>query len=138
MATSQTIGQRFAQFRNFVLEVTGLASEVAAVTATGNGTTAGAATLNAMVGQVTSEALTTAAAAEYSLTLTNNKIAAGDLVFASVDGNGGTNSPGLGQCKVTANTVVISVSNLGAGAFDAAIKINFLVVKKLTTITPNF
>lgn len=137
MTTSQFLFARYQQFRNFVLEVAGWASDIATVTATGNGTTAGAATLNAMVGQVTSEALTTAAAAEYALTLTNNKIEAGDLVFTSVDSNAGTNTAGVGGVKVSAGQVIITATNLGAGAFDAAIKINFFVVKKLTTITRN-
>jgi hypothetical protein len=46
--------------------------------------TAGAATLSKTAGKVTSEALTTAAAAAYTLTITNTKVAAADQCFASV------------------------------------------------------
>jgi len=132
MATG--IGARFMQFRNMIMELAGLASDIGTATAT-----TGAATLNAMIGQVTSEALTTGAAAEYTLTVTNDKIAAGDIVLASVDANGSAGSPNIGECTVTAGQVVITVSNTHASAaFDGAIKINFVVIKALSGITPNF
>lgn len=112
-------------YRGSILAFKGLRSEIATATAT-----AGAATCNAYVGQITSEALTTAAAAEYTLTLTNDKIAAGDIVLASVDPGSSAGTPGIGGCKVTANTVIITVTNLhAANAFDAAIAVRFLVVK---------
>ncbi len=92
---------------------------------------AGAATLNSLAGQITTEALTTAAAAEYTLTLTNNRIAAGDMVFASVDAASSAGTPGIGGCTVSAGQVIITVTNLhAANAFNAAIKINFFVVKQ--------
>lgn len=113
--------------RNQRLSVAGLASDIGTATAT-----TGAATLNDLVGTVTSEALTTAAAAEYTLTVTNSKIAAGDIVFASVDANGSAGTPAIGGCTVSAGQVVITVSNVHASAaFDGAIKINFMVVKAL-------
>ena len=46
--------------------------------------TTGAATLAKDSGKITSESLTTAAGATYTLTLTNSAIAAADMVFASV------------------------------------------------------
>lgn len=92
--------------------------------------TAGAATLNQPSGVVTSEALTTAAAATYTLTLTNSKIAATDIVLASV-GNG-TNSAGTPDlCSVTpaAGSVVIVVRNSHASAaLNGTLKIAFAVV----------
>ena len=100
-------------------------SNVGAATAS-----AGAATLNSLMGQITTEALTTAAAAEYTLTLTNSQIAAADLIFASVDPLTSAGSPAIGQCKANAGSAVITVTNLHASAaFDAAIKINFMVIK---------
>ena len=54
--------------------------------------TAGAATLAALQGKVTSEALTTAQNAIYTLTLTNTAIAAADIVLVSVAN--GTNTQG--------------------------------------------
>lgn len=90
----------------------------------------GAATLNALQGIITTEALTTAAAAEYTLTLTNNQIAVGDFVVASADAASSTGTPGIGGCAVTAGQVVITVTNLHASAaFNAAIKIGFKVFK---------
>lgn len=93
--------------------------------------TTGAATLNKDSGLITSEALTTAAAAEYTLTLTNSSVAAGDYVFASVQNGSNT----VGPIYVTTITpgsgsVVIKVINGHATApLDGTIKIAFLVVK---------
>lgn len=93
--------------------------------------TAGAATLNANAGVVTSEGVTTAAGAAYTLTLTNNKIAATDLVFASVAN--GTNSAGIpvvGTVTPGSGSVVIKVENQhGTNAFNGTLKIAFLVIK---------
>ena len=50
------------------------------VTATAS---SGAATASGIVGTITSESLTTAAAAEYTLTLTNDKISASSIVLVS-------------------------------------------------------
>lgn len=61
----------------------------------GSGTataTAGAATLDNRFGKITTEALTTAQNANYTLTITNASIRASDLVFASVAN--GTNTQG--------------------------------------------
>lgn len=101
------------------------ANKVATATAT-----AGAATANGLIFQITSEGLTTAAAAEYTLTLTNDQIAAGDIVIASVDPNGSAGTPGIGGCETDDGSVVITVTNLHASAaFDAAIVINGIVIK---------
>lgn len=93
--------------------------------------TGGAATVNAQRGYVTSEGLTTAADAAYTLTLTNSKIATGSLILVSV-GNG-TNTQGipvLSTAKVTAaGTAVIVVYNLHASqALNGTLEINFLVI----------
>lgn len=115
-----------------VLTVEAVASTGATLgTISGTATaTAGAATLNAVKGKITSEALTTAAAAEYTLTLTNSQIAAADIVLASVDPLTSAGSPGIGQVKTAAGSAVITVTNLHASAaFDAAIAISFVVIK---------
>ena len=114
-------------YRNQRMAVQGLATEIGTATAS-----SGAATVNDLVFQVTSEALSTAAAAEYTLTVTNSKVAAGDIVLASVDANGSAGTPAICGCSVSANTVVITVSNVHASAaFDGAIKINGFVIKAL-------
>lgn len=93
--------------------------------------TAGAATLAKMAGKITSEALTTAAGADYTLTLTNSTIAAADLVLCSVD-NGTNTTAGLAVGRVTpaAGSVVVLVRNTHASsALNGTIVISFLVIK---------
>jgi hypothetical protein len=110
-----------------------VASTGATLSAGGVGTVtaaAGAATLSALRGKVTTESLTTAAGAEYTLTLTNSQIAAGDLVFVTTDALTSAGTPGVGGATVTAGQVVITITNLHASAaFNAAILIGFHVVK---------
>lgn len=93
--------------------------------------TSGAATLNKSAGVITSEALTTAAGALYTLTLTDSAIAAADQVMASLQN--GTNTQGWGHIEsVTpaAGSVVITVRNLHASqALNGTIKIAFVVHK---------
>ena len=89
---------------------------------------AGAATLNNRFGVITSEALTTAQDASYTLTVTNSQIAATDMVFVSVAN--GTNSQGTTVVtKVTpaAGSLVIIVTNKHASAvaLNGTLKIAF-------------
>lgn len=101
-------------------------------TAIGSGTGAAAAvTVNQVAGIITSEALTTAQNAFYSLTLTNNKIDANSLVFATVeDGTNTQGTPMVGQVKPGAGTCTIEVINkhATAEALNGTIKIRFIVV----------
>ena len=102
-------------------------------TAKGTGTSvAGAVTLNAGRGQITSEALTTAAGAVWTLTITNSRIAAADIVLASCR-IGGTNTT-VGPIVVTttpaAGSVVINVRNTHASsALNGTIVVDFVVIK---------
>lgn len=94
--------------------------------------TAGAATVNALSGKVTSETLTTAQNAIYTLTLTNNQIAAADIVLATV--SNGTNtqgSPVVTRIQPAAGSVVILVANLHASAqaLNGTIVVSFQVIK---------
>ena len=92
---------------------------------------AGAATVSKMAGVVTTESLTTAAAAAYTLTLTNTTIAATDMVFASVAN--GTNSAGIpivGKITPGSGSCTIGIENQhGSNAFNGTLKISFLVIK---------
>jgi hypothetical protein len=91
---------------------------------------AGAATLNKSSGVVTSEALTTAAGADYTLTLTNSTIAAADVVLASVQLTSAGGTPTIASVTPAAGSVVIVVQNIHASAaFAAAIKVAFAVLK---------
>ena len=90
--------------------------------------TAGAATLNKSAGVITSEALTTAAGATYTLTLTDSAIAAADQVLASVQlGTATTGTPVVTTVTPAAGSVVIVVQNIHASAaVNGTIKISFV------------
>jgi actin-like ATPase involved in cell morphogenesis len=93
--------------------------------------TAGAATLNAESGVVTSEAITTAAAASYTLTITNSKIKATDMVFASVAyGTSTTGEPAINRITPADGSLVIIVRNeAAAAALNGTIKVAFAAFK---------
>ena len=116
-------------YRNTELVVAGLRTDVATGTAA-----AVAVTVNDLAGLITTEALTTAQNAIYALALTNSKIAAGDLVFASVqDGTNTQGTPMIGQIKPAAGSCTIEVINKHASAesLNGTLKIAFFVVKAL-------
>lgn len=91
---------------------------------------AGAATLDGQVGIVTTEALTTAAGADYTLTLTNARVKTGSVVLASVFN--GSNSAGTPIVRYIApgdGVVTIKVYNLhSANALNGTLKIAFVVL----------
>lgn len=90
---------------------------------------AGPATLNKASGKVTSEALATAAAAQYFLTLTNSTIAAGDTVFCSVaNGTSNLGIPLITRVEPAAGSVLIGVIAFGA-AFNGTVVVSFAVMK---------
>lgn len=90
--------------------------------------TSGAATLSTTYGVITSEALTTAAAGSYTLTLTNTTVTAASKVQVGAYLAAGTTGA-LQIVSVTPATgsVVIVVKNVGSAALNAAIKIPFQV-----------
>lgn len=93
---------------------------------------AGAATLNQGAGFVTSESLTTATGATYTLTLTNSFIDANTMIF--VDAALGTSTQGTPDPTVVNNgagSATILVKNIDAtNAFNGTIKIGFFLVRK--------
>jgi len=97
----------------------------------GSGTataTSGAATLNNRFGVITSEALTTAQNAIYTLTITNSAIKAGDIVLASVqNGTNDQGTPMIGSITPADGSVVIQVINkhASAEALNGTLKIAF-------------
>jgi hypothetical protein len=95
--------------------------------------TAGAATLNQESGVVTSEALVTAAAGLYTLTITNATVETINAVVLASLANG-TNSQGTPQImRVTpaAGSVVIVVQNTHASvALNGTIKIAYAVISR--------
>ena len=116
-------------YRNTELGVAGLRTDVATGTAS-----SAAVTINDLAGLITTESLTTAQNAIYALALTNSKIAAGDLVFASVqDGTNTQGTPMIGQIKPAAGSCTIEVINKHASAesLNGTLKIAFFVIKAL-------
>lgn len=94
--------------------------------------TAGAATLNKSSGIITSEALTTAQNALYTLTLTNSVIVATDIVFTTLaNGTNTQGTPVVVRVTPGSGSVVIIVKNMhdAAQALNGTIKIGFVVLK---------
>lgn len=92
---------------------------------------AGAITLNAQSGTITTESVSTAAAAIYTLTVTNNKVAANDIVMVSVaNGTNSAGDPTVLRITPAAGSVVITIKNTHAtNAFNGTLKIAFMVFK---------
>ncbi len=94
--------------------------------------TAGATTLNSTQGKVTSESLTTAQNAIYTLTITNSAVAAADIAMASVaNGTNSAGTPMIGKVTPGASSLVIEVINKHATAvaFNGTVVVSFTVVK---------
>lgn len=89
------------------------------------------ATLNKSAGVITTEALTTAAAASYTLTVADSSIAATDQVFASVAyGTSTTGTPAVTRVTPGAGTLAIVIQNVHASvALNGTLKISFGVLK---------
>lgn len=93
--------------------------------------TSGAATLNQPSGVVTSEALTTAAAATYTLVLTNSKLAATDIVQVTLaNGTNSAGAPVLVTSTVTDSTLTCIVKNVHvSAALNGTLVFYFTIVK---------
>jgi hypothetical protein len=92
--------------------------------------TAGAATSNHTGTQVTTEALATAAGADYSFTLTNANIIATSLVFVSVGNGSNTTLPVYAHSiQPAAGSVTFKVRNGHASAaLNGTLVLNILAV----------
>lgn len=93
---------------------------------------AAAATLNTESGVITTETgVNTAAGSVYTFTLTNSKIAAADIVLASVAfGTATTGEPILERITPAAGSVVFRIRNVAAAAaFNGSLKIAYAVLK---------
>jgi hypothetical protein len=91
----------------------------------------GAATLSKNAGVITTEALTTAGLADYTLTLTNTAIAAADQLMVSV-GNGSNTQgdPVVGAVTPGAGSAVIVIRNAHATqALNGTLRISFVLFK---------
>jgi hypothetical protein len=94
--------------------------------------TAGAATLDNYSGVVTTEALTTAAAAVYTLTLTNPKVKATDIVIATVaNGTNSAGAPTLQTATPAAGSLVVRIANRDASAaFNGTLAVHFAILRR--------
>lgn len=103
---------------------TGIGGAVTQITSSSTGVT-----LNKPCGQITTVALTTAAAAEERFTVTNACVAATDVVVLSTTYNG-AGTPAFAVAHVAAGAFDIIITNLHASAaFNAAMTINFVAIK---------
>ena len=119
---------------------TGAITSASAAAASGYATGAGGAvtqitsaatgvTLSKPCGQITTVALTTAAAAEEIFTVTNTLVAATDVVVVGTTYAGG-GTPIVAVKKIAASAFDIVITNVHAtAALDAVLVINFAVIK---------
>lgn len=90
----------------------------------------GAVTVTGQLAVITTEALTTAAGSDYTLTVTDARIDAGCAVFVTVGNGTNTTAPAYAHSvAVTEDTAVIKVRNAHAtDALDGTLKITILVL----------
>jgi hypothetical protein len=100
----------------------------AAVAATGNDTTQ-TATVTKMAGVVTTGALTTAANNTTDVVLTLTGVAAGDLVFVTLNGGNNTASVDVFSATCTTNTITVKLRNVSAGALNGTVGFSYLWCK---------
>lgn len=116
------------------IATSGAISTVTGLTATmSNGTAvAGAVTVAGQEGKITTESLTTAQNALYTLTITNSAVAAADIVLVSVAN--GTNTQGTtvvrsAVCGASSITIVIANKHDSAQALNGTLVISYVVIK---------
>jgi hypothetical protein len=90
-----------------------------------------AVTLNKFCGQITTVALTTAAAAEEAFVVNNSKVDANDVIAVSTTYAGG-GKPMVWVTNVGAGAFTVNISNVHASAaLDAVLVVNFAVIKSV-------
>lgn len=93
-------------------------------TATGN-----SVTINQGAGIITTAALSTAQNATTAITLTNNRVAVGDMIQCTVDPLTSAGTPFCANARVTAGQIVFNVGNTNAAALNAAVAIHWTINK---------
>lgn len=101
-----------------------------------NGTSAGTTasstiTSNGGQGIITTPTLTTAAGSVHTLTVANNVVTAGDIVWAQVgNGTNTTGQPNMANITPSAGQFVATIQNIhGATAFGGTLTVAFQVLK---------
>lgn len=94
-------------------------------------TAATGVTLSKLCGQITTVALTTAAAAEEAFIVTNTTVAATDVVVVSTT-YAGAGTPIVSVTAIGAGVFTVNITNVhSANALNAAMVINFAVIKSV-------
>lgn len=89
-----------------------------------------AATSNGVAGEVTTESLSTSAAAEETYTITNSKVKAGDIVLVNVRNGTNTSHGAIGQVRTIFNgSFVVVITNTNASALNGTLVIQYVVIK---------
>ena len=105
---------------------TGAGGAVTQITSAATGVT-----LNKYCGQITTVALTTAAAAEEAFVVTNSKVDANDVIVVNTTYAGG-GKPDVFVTNVGAGVFTVNISNVAAAAaLDAVLVVNFAVIKSV-------
>lgn len=92
-----------------------------------------AATLNKAAGRITSEALTTAAEAVETFTITNDQVTANSFVLAGISSYAGAGTPVISQVNPAAGSFVVTVVNSSAStALNAALVFDFAVLAEIS------
>lgn len=104
--------------------VPGLSGAVSTATGTG-----AAETLNAQLGVITTESLTTAAAGVSTRTLTNNYIQLGSVIMLTLAGGSNTRLAIIPSYAITAaGAATITLTNAHASALNGTVKYAFVVL----------
>lgn len=107
---------------------TGAGGAVTQVTSASTGVT-----LNALCGRITTVALTTAAGAEETFTVTNSRVAATDVIVLTTT-YAGAGTILVGTAAVAAGSFNINITNLhSANALNALAVINFAIIKSVNS-----
>jgi len=97
-------------------------------TATGTGGTS-TATLSKPIGVITTDAITTAAAADHVMTVTNTGVTTASIINVTVNKNASTGWPVITSVEPGPGSYVIRITNAHASAaFNAALKLMIHVV----------
>lgn len=124
-AAAQTLTTRAA------MQKKGLLAADTAITATASGTGGtSTVTLSKPLGVITTDAITTAAAADHVITVTATNVTAASVINVTVNKNGSTGWPVITSVEPGAGSYVIRITNAHASAaFNAALKLMVHVVK---------
>lgn len=134
MSNSKAIGVAYsdqdiigADFVHSANELGFTAAATGAVTQATNKSTG--VTLNLSAGVITMNNASLASATNVSFTLTNSKIAAGDVVVVSLANSGANPVYNVWVSTTAAGSAVITVRNISGGSLSEAIVINFAVIQ---------